>query len=95
MEPWFKKPSTTGGVGYLVALAMAVAGVALAAADRWRAGMTVFGVAFVVAFVMRAVLPDEAAGMLRVRRRFVDLAILALCAGGILVLTVVVPDPRR
>jgi hypothetical protein len=95
MEPWFKKPSTSGGIGYLVALALAVLGIALAAADRWRIGMTTLGLAFVLAFVMRAVLPDDAAGMLRVRRRLVDLAILALCAGGILILTVAVPNPSR
>jgi hypothetical protein len=32
--------------------------------------------------------------MLRVRRRMVDLAILAACGTGILVLTAVVPNPR-
>jgi DUF3017 family protein len=94
MEPWFKKPSTTGGVGYLIALALAVIGIGLAAADRWRIGMTTFGVAFVFALLMRAILPDDAAGMLRVRRRLVDLVFLALCAGGILVLTIAVPTGR-
>jgi hypothetical protein len=94
MEPWFKKPSTTGGVGYLVVLAMVVLGVMLVAANRWRTGMSTVGLAFVVAFAMRAVLPDDRAGMLRVRRRSVDLLILGCCATGILVLTVVVPGPR-
>jgi hypothetical protein len=94
MEPWFKKPSTTGGVGYLVVLAMVVLGIMLVAASRWRTGMSMVGVAFVVAFAMRAVLPEDRAGMLRVRRRSVDLLILGGCAAGILVLTVVVPGPR-
>jgi hypothetical protein len=43
---------------------------------------------------MRAVLPDDRAGMLRVRRRSVDLLILGCCATGILVLTVAVPGAR-
>jgi hypothetical protein len=94
MEPWFKKPSTTGGAGYLVVLAMVVLGIALVAANRWRTGMSAVGLAFLLAFVMRAVLPDDRAGMLRVRRRMVDLAILAACGMGILVLTAVVPNPR-
>ena len=49
------------------------------------------GAAFGLAFAARAVLPDERAGMLRIRRRFVDLTAMAICCGGMLVLAAVIP----
>jgi hypothetical protein len=89
---WFKKPSTTGGIFYLVVVGMLLAGLVLVGLDAWRAGVVVMGLGFGLAFVMRMVLPDNHAGMLRVRRRLVDLATLAMCSGVMLAMAVLIPN---
>jgi hypothetical protein len=88
---WLKKPSTTGGIIYLSVVGGVLVGLALVGAGVWRTGVVTMGVAFGVAFAARAVLPDERAGMLRIRRRFVDLTAMAICCGGMLVLAAVIP----
>lgn len=91
---WLKKPSTTGGAVYLSVVAAVLVGVGVAATGAWRLGMTIAGISFIVAFIARSVLPDARAGMLRIRRRFVDLATMGLCAVGMLVLAAVIPSRR-
>ena len=88
---WLKKPSTTGGIIYLAVLGTVVVGLALVAAGVWRTGIVTMGCAFGVAFAARAVLPDERAGMLRIRRRFVDLTAMAICCGGMIILAAIIP----
>ena len=88
---WLKKPSTTGGIIYLAVLGTVVVGLGLVAAGVWRTGIVTMGCAFGVAFAARAVLPDERAGMLRIRRRFVDLTAMAICCGGMIVLAAIIP----
>jgi len=90
---WLQKPSTTGGLVYLVVLAMLVIGLCIVAVGAWRTGASVMGASFGLAFAARAVLPDERAGMLRVRRRYVDLTALALCCVGLVVLAAAIPEP--
>lgn len=93
---WLKKPSTTGGIFYLVVVGMLVGGMVLVGFGKWRVGMTVVGLGFALAFVMRMVLPDNHAGMLRVRRRLVDLATLAMCSGVMIAMAVLIPNrPTR
>jgi hypothetical protein len=94
VNTWLRKPSTTGGIIYLIALGMLAVGGVLVALDNWRTGVSLMGAAFGVAFVGRLVLPDERAGMLRVRRRIIDLIGLAVCAGSLLVLAAVIPTQR-
>lgn len=89
---WFKKPSTTGGIIYLVCVGLLVAGLAVVAAGPWREGVTLMGLGFTLALVMRLVLPDQRAGMLRVRHRVIDLMVLGGCAGLMLALAVIIPD---
>jgi hypothetical protein len=91
---WLKKPSTTGGIVYLVVTSALIVGVAIVAIGAWRTGVVVMGLAFGVAFVFRAVLPDDRAGMLRIRRRFVDLTTMGACCAGMLILAVVVAHGR-
>lgn len=92
---WLKRPSTAGGVVYLVVVAALVLGIVVVALGGWRTGVTIMGLSFAVAFVMRAALPDGRAGMLRVRRRLLDAAMLAVCSGVLLVLAVVIPNHHR
>jgi len=89
---WLKKPSTTGGIIYLVVLAVLFVGLGIVTYGAWRTGTSVMGVAFGVAFVSRAVLPEERAGMLRVRRRYVDLTALGICCAGMIVLAAAIPS---
>jgi len=88
---WLQKPSTTGGIIYLLVVAVLLAGLGIIIIGAWRTGIVVMGASFGLAFAFRAVLPDERAGMLRVRRRLFDCAALALCCTGLIVLAAVIP----
>ena len=87
-----KTPSTTGGVVYLSVVAVVLAGVVTVATGAWRSGVTLMGISFCIAFIARLLLPEHRAGMLRIRRRFVDLTTMGICAVGMLVLAVVIPN---
>lgn len=89
---WLQKPSTTGGIVYLICVGMLVAGLVVVAAGPWRSGVTVMGLGFALAFVVRLVLPTHRAGMLRVRRRLIDMAVLGTCAVLMLTLAVIIPN---
>jgi Protein of unknown function (DUF3017) len=91
---WLKTPSTIGGAIYLSVLAGALLGVATAASGAWRLGVTVIGVCVGVAFLARMLLPADRTGMLRIRRRFVDLTTMALCGLGLVVLAIVIPNRK-
>lgn len=91
---WLKTPSTTGGVVYLVVVALVLTGLGIVAVGVWRTGVTLMGGAFGLACAGRAVLPDEQAGMLRIRRRGVDLVTMAMCSAGMFVLAVIIPARR-
>ena len=48
-----------------------------------------------LAFILRLRLPDSAAGLLRVRRRRVDLTVLATLGTFLLILAIVVPQGSK
>ena len=91
---WLKRPSTTGGLVYLVVAATLAVGLGIAALGPWRSGVTLMATALTLAFVARAILPDERAGMLRIRRRFVDLTTFAVCSAGMFALVIAIPTHR-
>jgi len=64
------------------------------AADRFRVGSVLLAASVVYAFGLRAVLSDSAAGMLVVRRRFVDLLVLGFLGVGLTVMAFWVPPPQ-
>ncbi len=78
--------------GGLVLLAVG-AGIAVAALLDWRAGCYVVGVALLVAAALRTSLPERGAGMLAVRSRGLDAAVLLLLGTGVLLLANSVPTP--
>lgn len=90
---WLKKPSTTGGIIYLAVVAATVIGIGIVVAGQWRLGVSVMAAAFGVAALSRAVLPDERAGMLRIRRRLVDITTMATCSGGLFLLVALTTAP--
>jgi hypothetical protein len=70
-------PSTIGGGFYLLVLAVSAAGLGIVAQGDWRLGVKWIAAALVLAAVVRLVIPAHQAGMLAVRRRPIDVVILA------------------
>jgi hypothetical protein len=89
---WLKRPSTTGGIIYLSVVGVMLVGLGVVVAGDWRPGVALMGASFGVAFVARAVLPDNRAGMLRIRRRSVDLTTMGICCVGMVLLSALVPS---
>ena len=87
-----RKPRTVGGFVYLVVLGTAGAGLALVAFGPFRTGLVIMGAGLVFGALGRLVIPSDRAGMLGIRRRFVDVTTLLLLGGGLFVLAVVIPD---
>jgi hypothetical protein len=71
---------------YLIVVAFVVAGLVLIAAEFWRRGLVVIGTGAGVGAVARAVLPDHRAGLLRVRSRVFDAAVLAAASAAMLLI---------
>lgn len=92
-DSWLKKPSTTGGIIYLAVVAATAVGIGIAVAGEWRLGTVVMAAAFGFAALSRAVLPDERAGMLRIRRRFVDITAMGSCSVAMFALAALIAGP--
>ncbi|MCD0481889.1 DUF3017 domain-containing protein [Streptacidiphilus sp. ASG 303] len=73
-------------------IAVAAAGLAVTAADRFRVGALVVGAALLLGAALRALLPEV--GMLAVRSRFTDVALLCVLGGAIVLLALMAqPHP--
>ena len=72
-----RHPSTIGGLFYLVVLAVTGVGIAICWTGDWRLGVKWVGAALIAGAVARLVLPRKDAGMLAVRNRAVDAALLS------------------
>jgi hypothetical protein len=90
--PGRRYPSTIGGACYLVLLATSTAGLAITARGNWRLGVRWVAVSLLVAAVLRLLLPSRDAGMLAVRRRALDVALLAVVGVALFVLSITIPD---
>lgn len=62
----------------LLVLAVVTAGLVLVVLHQWRLGSAVVGLALSLAAALRLVLPTERAGLLAVRSRPVDAAVLVV-----------------
>ncbi len=87
-----RKPRTPGGAVYLAVLFSAVVGVVLVTLGPWRLGLTLMGVALLAGGAGRLALPQDASGMLRVRRKAVDVVTLLALGVALVVLAAVIPD---
>ena len=66
-------------------------GLALVGQDYWRRGLSIVGLSLLAGATLRAALPTRRVGLLAVRSRSFDVAVLALLGGGVLALLAVVP----
>ena len=73
-------------------LAVVAAGLLLGAAGAWRPGAVVIGAGVLLAAGLRLVLPARQAGLLAVRSRRLDVAMLLVLGTGLVVLASSVPD---
>ena len=85
-------PSTFGGLVYILVVLTTAIGLAMVAAGPWRRGIALVGVALIFASSMRLVIPEDEAGMLRVRSRWFDVAVLAGVGASLIALAADIPD---
>jgi hypothetical protein len=92
----FKTPGgfTLGTIAFLACLGLSAIGIVLAAFGSWRQGAGYVGVSLLLACLTRFVLPERMAGLLRVRRKALDVVLLGVLGIGIVVLALLVPDIR-
>lgn len=69
------------------------ASLAVVALDQFRTGSLMLAGSLTLAFALRLTLPGDRAGMLAVRSRGVDLAVLGVLAAALLVFALWVPPP--
>jgi hypothetical protein len=87
-----RRPRTVGGVFFLGVLATAGLGLGLVALGSWRTGLAVIGCGMVGGALARLVIPRDRAGMLGIRRKFVDVATLLVIGGALLALSLIIDD---
>jgi hypothetical protein len=92
-EPEVRRhPSTIGGMFYLVVLAVSAAGLGIVTEGNWRLGVKWIAAGLVLAALARLVIPAPQAGMLAVRRRAIDVIILATMGVALWFLSVSIPN---
>lgn len=87
-----RKPSTFGGLIFLVVVAVTAVGFGLVAFGPWRRGIALVGIGFLFASGMRLVIGEDEAGMLRVRGRAFDVVALAGVGVALIALATNIPD---
>jgi hypothetical protein len=85
-------PSTIGGMFYLLVLATVAVAIAVATFGEWRTGIRVMGGALVFAALVRLLLRARDAGMLAVRHKVLDAAILLVLGCLLIFLAGSIPD---
>ncbi|MEO5665149.1 MAG: DUF3017 domain-containing protein [Nocardioides sp.] len=85
-------PSTIGGAFYLLVLAVTIGGLTIASLSDWRIGIRIVGGALLFAAAVRTVLGPRDAGMLAVRHKALDVALLVALGGALIFLATSIPD---
>lgn len=86
-------PSTLGGAFYIAVLIAAAVGISVAVLSDWRTGVRILAISIAAASLFRLALPQRDAGMLAVRNRWFDGALLLVLAGAIFFLAGDIPGP--
>ena len=76
-----------------VVMAVILAGLAVVASGHFRRGTVVLSFGVALALFLRILLPGDDAGMLRVRSKRIDVAVLGMLAVSVGVLSLWVPPP--
>ena len=84
-------PSTVGGLCYIVMGLLAIGGLLTATLGAWRTGLIIMGAALLGGALARLVINDDHAGMLKVRRKSLDVTWLTLLGVALIVLALIVP----
>ena len=87
---WY--PSTVGGLFYLVVLAGTGLGIWIAWSGDWRLGIKWVGAALIFAGLVRLLLRQRDAGMLAVRKRWIDVLMLAGVGAALVFLSESIPN---
>lgn len=87
-QPATAHPNTLWPLG--ISLVILMIGLGDIIFGQWRRGSIMMGAAMIVAAVLRLVLPRRVAGLLVVRRRWIDVGVLALMGIGIVAMALVV-----
>ncbi len=85
-------PSTIGGAFYLLVLVVVGVALLIVAIGDWRTGIRLMGGTLVFAALVRLVLRARDAGMLAVRHKVLDAAILIVLGGLLIFLAGSIPD---
>jgi len=85
-------PSTIGGAFYIGVLLVTLGGLVVVATGDWRAGIRIMGGALIAASVARLLLSPRDAGMLAVRNKALDMALLAGLGAALIFLATSIPD---
>ena len=85
-----RKPRTLGGIFFLGVVGTVAAGLTLVALEYWRTGLVVMGAGMLAGALARLVMPDDRAGMLGIRRKFVDVVTLMMLGGGLLLVATLI-----
>ena len=93
--PSTRRRDAVGDWLFGLCLLVSLSGLVVAATGQWRQGCGLSGVGLFVAAGIRMALPDGMAGMLRVRRKSVDVLTFTVLGASLLMLTIVVPELRR
>ena len=73
-------------------LIVSAVGLAIVARGQWRLGVKWIAVALVFGALVRLVIPAPQAGMLAVRRRWVDVVMLAVAGVALWILSTSIPN---
>ncbi len=85
-------PSTIGGAFYLLVLVGSAVGLGIVAHGNWRLGVKWIASSLILAALARLVLPARDAGMLAVRRRFLDVFFLVVVGAALWFLSTSIPN---
>lgn len=78
----------------LLVLAAVIVGIAFAWTGHWRRASLMIAGALLMGAGLRLVLPRRLAGLLVVRRRWIDVAVMAVIGAAIAVVAFIVPPSR-
>ena len=87
-----RRPRTLGGAIYLGVLTVTGVALLLVVLDRWREGLLLMGTAMLFAAMARSVVREDDSGMLGLRSKPVDVVTMVLLGGGLVALSVLIPD---